>query len=307
MTLRLPAAHRGDLRAVRSRRGDANPGQRVRVHRGAGLEPGGALPPVRGHPERRTLALERGARRGAAREAELRRQRDGLRPRRQTSWCASTSRASVVRDRARRRRAIAAFHYEGSYLNSPNDVVVRSDGSDLLQRPRLRSLGSPGRRAPAASSASTASTGCRRRRRPSSWWRRTRSTSRTASASRPTSARCTSTTSTRITAFDVAADGSPAARPRVRSDLGVRRDRRRRRPRRDEVRRARQRLVHGPRRGLDPRRPTASCSASSRPPRSVANIAWGGRRTGARCSCAPRRPCALLADAGGVGAACLPR
>ncbi|NYE18405.1 SMP-30/gluconolactonase/LRE family protein [Microbacterium immunditiarum] len=37
--------------------------------------------------------------------------------------------SSVVRVRADGAREIVAFHFEGTYLNSPNDVVVRSDGS----------------------------------------------------------------------------------------------------------------------------------------------------------------------------------
>ncbi|MBO9577596.1 MAG: SMP-30/gluconolactonase/LRE family protein [Microbacteriaceae bacterium] len=37
--------------------------------------------------------------------------------------------SSVVRVRADGAREIVAFHYQGAYLNSPNDVVVRSDGS----------------------------------------------------------------------------------------------------------------------------------------------------------------------------------
>ncbi len=37
--------------------------------------------------------------------------------------------SSVVRVRADGAREIVAFHFEGTYLNSPNDVVVKSDGS----------------------------------------------------------------------------------------------------------------------------------------------------------------------------------
>ena len=37
--------------------------------------------------------------------------------------------SSVVRVRADGAREVVAFHFEGTYLNSPNDVVVRSDGS----------------------------------------------------------------------------------------------------------------------------------------------------------------------------------
>lgn len=37
--------------------------------------------------------------------------------------------SSVVRVRADGARELVAYHYQGSYLNSPNDVVVRSDGS----------------------------------------------------------------------------------------------------------------------------------------------------------------------------------
>ena len=37
--------------------------------------------------------------------------------------------SSVVRVRADGAREVVAFHYDGTYLNSPNDVVVKSDGS----------------------------------------------------------------------------------------------------------------------------------------------------------------------------------
>lgn len=37
--------------------------------------------------------------------------------------------SSVTRVRPDGARELVAFHYEGSYLNSPNDVVVKSDGS----------------------------------------------------------------------------------------------------------------------------------------------------------------------------------
>jgi gluconolactonase len=37
--------------------------------------------------------------------------------------------SSVVRLRPNGDREVVAFHYEGTYLNSPNDVVMRSDGS----------------------------------------------------------------------------------------------------------------------------------------------------------------------------------
>jgi gluconolactonase len=43
--------------------------------------------------------------------------------------------SSVVRIRPNGDRAIVAFHYEGTYLNSPNDVVERSDGSIYFSDP----------------------------------------------------------------------------------------------------------------------------------------------------------------------------
>lgn len=41
----------------------------------------------------------------------------------------------VVRVRPDGVRELVAFHYEGSYLNSPNDIVVRSDGSIYFTDP----------------------------------------------------------------------------------------------------------------------------------------------------------------------------
>lgn len=43
--------------------------------------------------------------------------------------------SSVVRIRPNGDRAVAAFHYRGTYLNSPNDVVERSDGSVWFSDP----------------------------------------------------------------------------------------------------------------------------------------------------------------------------
>ena len=43
--------------------------------------------------------------------------------------------SSVVRIRPNSDRAIIAFHYAGTYLNSPNDVVERSDGSIYFSDP----------------------------------------------------------------------------------------------------------------------------------------------------------------------------
>jgi gluconolactonase len=41
----------------------------------------------------------------------------------------------LVRERSDGRREILAYHYEGQYLNSPNDVCVRSDGTIYFSDP----------------------------------------------------------------------------------------------------------------------------------------------------------------------------
>ncbi|GGL94898.1 SMP-30/gluconolactonase/LRE family protein [Nakamurella endophytica] len=43
--------------------------------------------------------------------------------------------SDVVRERRDGSREVLAFHYQGGYLNSPNDVVVRSDGSVYFTDP----------------------------------------------------------------------------------------------------------------------------------------------------------------------------
>ena len=43
--------------------------------------------------------------------------------------------SSVVRIRPNGDRQVVAFHYEGTYLNSPNDVVVKSDGAIYFSDP----------------------------------------------------------------------------------------------------------------------------------------------------------------------------
>src|ERR1044072_4050670 len=44
-------------------------------------------------------------------------------------------RSSLVRERPDGVRETLAFHYEGKYLNSPNDVCVRSDGTSYFSAP----------------------------------------------------------------------------------------------------------------------------------------------------------------------------
>ena len=97
--------------------------------------------------------------------------------------------SSLVRERANGVNETLAYHWKGKYLNSPNDVTVRSDGTIYFSDPwygrfpgfgieRSRELG--GR----------ASSGSRRAAvRPTSTWRsrRTSSTCRTGFASHPTS------------------------------------------------------------------------------------------------------------------------
>ena len=103
--------------------------------------------------------------------------------------------SSLVRERPDGVRETLAYHWQGKYLNSPNDVCVRSDGSIYFSDPwygrfpgfgieRERELGWQGVfRIPAAARTSSSS------RCP-----RTSSRCRTGSASRPTSRCSTSTT-----------------------------------------------------------------------------------------------------------------
>ena len=43
--------------------------------------------------------------------------------------------SSLIRIRPDGLRQVVAFHYQGKYLNSPNDVIVRSDGSIYFTDP----------------------------------------------------------------------------------------------------------------------------------------------------------------------------
>src|SRR5206468_12549811 len=43
--------------------------------------------------------------------------------------------SSLIRERADGSREVLAYHYEGKYLNSPNDVCVKSDGSIWFSDP----------------------------------------------------------------------------------------------------------------------------------------------------------------------------
>ena len=96
--------------------------------------------------------------------------------------------SSLVRERRDGVRETLAFHYEGKYLNSPNDVTVRSDGTIYFSDPwygRFPGFGSSGR-GNWAGRASSASRPAADRTSSSSPWRKTSSTCRTGSASRPT-------------------------------------------------------------------------------------------------------------------------
>ena len=98
--------------------------------------------------------------------------------------------SSLVRERRDGVRETLAFHYEGKYLNSPNDVTVRSDGTIYFSDPWYGRFARVRNRARAASSAGRACSGSRpAAARTSSSWpsRRTSSRCRTGSASRPTS------------------------------------------------------------------------------------------------------------------------
>ena len=183
----------------------------------------------------------------------------------------------VVRIRPDGDRQVVAFHYEGTYLNSPNDVVVKSDGAIYFSDPDYGRVGPRGRRRSGRSrSASTASTACRRAAATcSSWSSGTPSTSPTASASRPTSRASTSTTSRTCRCTTSRPDGSLANGRVIHEGIGDERHPRPRQPRRDEGRRARQRLVHRAAAASGCSRPTASSWASSRPRRTSPTSTWG--------------------------------
>ncbi len=89
--------------------------------------------------------------------------------------------SSLVRERTDGVRETLAFHWQGKYLNSPNDVTVRSDGTIYFSDPWY------GRFPGSASSASASSAG-----RACSGSRPPRAAARTSSTSRSprTSSRC---------------------------------------------------------------------------------------------------------------------
>ena len=103
--------------------------------------------------------------------------------------------STLVRERPDGQRDVLASHFDGYELNSPNDVVVKSDGSIYFSDPwygrmpvygveRPRELGFQGvyRLPPDGGRARNC------------WWSATCSTSRMGCASRPTSSASTSTT-----------------------------------------------------------------------------------------------------------------
>ena len=176
-------------------------------------------------------------------------------------------------------REILAYHYEGKYLNSPNDVFVRSDGTIYFCDPwygrmpgfgieRERELGWQGvfMIPPGGGQDELA------------WWsHRTSSRCRTASASRLTS-RCSTSTTRRaryIKVFDVAADGTLSNGRLFAEGIGDGRPREGRPRRRDEVRRARQHLGHRPD-GVWVFSPEGEHLGVVDIPESVGNLAWGG-------------------------------
>ena len=107
---------------------------------------------------------------------------------------ASTWRAASTRTEHDGRITVLADRWQGKRLNSPNDVVVKSDGSIWFTDPDYgiggNYEGDAGRRARSAPATSTASI----RRAAPSTVSPTTSSSRTASPSRPTSGCSTSST-----------------------------------------------------------------------------------------------------------------
>ncbi len=105
-------------------------------------------------------------------------------------WTSHVVRAVLNPDGTEASREVIASHYGEEELNSPNDVVVNSDGSIYFSDPtygRMDVFGNPRER---QEPTSRACTGSRPEEASSSAWRTT-STSRTGSASRPTSRRST--------------------------------------------------------------------------------------------------------------------
>ena len=186
-------------------------------------------------------------------------------------------------DPADGRRELVAWHYEGVYLNSPNDVVVASPRRQhLLHRPRLRALERLDRlQARVRAATSRACTACRRAAATSS------SSSPPDEFEQPNGL-CFSPDESLLYVND-----SPRAR-----DQGLRRRRRRHRsatgacsatsighghdgrgqPRRHGVRRARQHLDVGPGRRVGARPPTASGSAPIETPEICGSVVFGRPR-----------------------------
>ena len=114
-------------------------GDGLHLHRGAAVEPRRQLPPLQRHARRRPPPLGRGSdRRHRGRQPVQQGQRHDLRPRRAAASSASTSRARscawIPTAPAAAARS-SPSHYEGKELNSPNDVVVKSDGAIYFTDP----------------------------------------------------------------------------------------------------------------------------------------------------------------------------
>ena len=129
----LPRARR------RGRRGRAA-GHRVHVHRGADLEPRRASCSSATCPA--TSAAAGTADGGVTEVANPTNKGNGMTLDHDGRLivCEHVT-SSVVRmdpDGTGSGREVLATHYEGKELNSPNDVVVKSDGVDLLHRPDVR-------------------------------------------------------------------------------------------------------------------------------------------------------------------------
>ena len=155
-------------RCVRTHRAPRPAVRGLPLGRGAGLVRRRPLPRLERHPQRPDAALGRADRRGRRLPlagGQLQRQH-GRPP--GAAGHLRARRPARHAHRARRLDHRDRRPFEGKRLNSPNDVVVRSDGSiwftDPVLRDRVRLRGQPGRpraRRAATSSASTRTAPCR--------------------------------------------------------------------------------------------------------------------------------------------------
>ena len=200
--------------------------------------------------------------------------------------------SSVVRETPDGRRDTLAYRWQDRYLNSPNDVIVASDGSIIFtdptygRMPGLRHRARAGARLPGRVPHSAG----RRPGRPATAGRRLQAAERPLLLAR------------RVAALHQRHRARPHPRLRRRrrppalERARVRREHRRRRPRqgrprrRDEARRARQRLRHRARRCLD-LRAGRRAPRRDRGARSRSGTSTGAATTGHSSSSRRPRPC----------------